>query len=378
MHVLIVSNGIPTIQYPLTGIFGFDQARALQKSGVHVTYFGVDLRSIRRVRRWGIISGERDGVKWHVINYPVGRVPTEILIGIGKIGIRKLYSEFIDKDNVPNIIHAHFAKMGIVAADIARKKDIPLVLTEHSSEMNSKNISPSLLKLARRAYRDSDKLLTVSTPLKDNIMKNTGIESTVVPNVLNDEMFFGVEREVHDGFGFVYTGGLTYRKRPNMLVDVFSKVHARYPDTFLGIIGDGDYKNEIEALIKIHSLEKYVKIYGLKTRKEIAQIYRKYDCFVMPSSMETFGVVYIEAMAAGLPVIATRCGGPEDFVNERNGVLVDVDDKDQLFKAMCHVYECKNDYLSSDISQYASSNFSEQVIANRLIDEYKMVLNEEK
>ena len=83
-------------------------------------------------------------------------------------------------------------------------------------------------------------------------------------------------------------------------------------------------------------------------------------------------------MAAGLPVIATRCGGPEDFVNERNGVLVDVDDKDQLFKAMCHVYECKNDYLSSDISQYASSNFSEQVIANRLIDEYKMVLNEEK
>ena len=61
---------------------------------------------------------------------------------------------------------------------------------------------------------------------------------------------------------------------------------------------------------------------------EIVKVYEECDCFVLPSAGETFGVVYVEAMAAGLPVIATRCGGPEDFVNEDNGILIISEIKD--------------------------------------------------
>ena len=126
-------------------------------------------------------------------------------------------------------------------------------------------------------------------------------------------------------------------------------------------------------LVRELGLENAVNYYGLKTRREIAEIYEKYDCFVMPSSKETFGVVYIEAMASGLPVIATKCGGPEDFINKENGILVDPDCVDQLATAMCHVYKNRKEYDSVRIRQYVNENFSGHAIAKRLIKEYKTV-----
>ncbi len=373
MHVLMISDGIPTPQYPLPGIFGFDQAKALKKQGVNVTYFGIDLRSIRRTRTWGIVSGKEDGVEWHVINYPVGRVPSPLFIRIGKRGLQKLYSRFINQSNRPDIVHAHFTEIGAIAASLAKKEKIPFILTEHSSAMNMEFISPKTLKLAQKTYGSTNKLLTVSNSLKNNIKKHIGVESTVIPDVVNGDVFFSIKKKEHAGFGFVCTGRLIFHKRPDLLVRAFAKVHEVFPDSFLGYIGDGNYKTQTMRLVRELGLENAVNYYGLKTRREIAEIYEKYDCFVMPSSKETFGVVYIEAMASGLPVIATKCGGPEDFINKENGILVDPDCVDQLATAMCHVYKNRKEYDSVRIRQYVNENFSGHAIAKRLIKEYKTV-----
>lgn len=68
------------------------------------------------------------------------------------------------------------------------------------------------------------------------------------------------------------------------------------------------------------------------------------DCFVLPSRSETFGIGFIEAFATGTPVIATRCGGPEDFVNEENGMLVDVDCVDELTQKMQKMFYTADKY----------------------------------
>ena len=98
------------------------------------------------------------------------------------------------------------------------------------------------------------------------------------------------------------------------------------------------------------------------------------DAFVLASRRETFGVVYIEAMAAGLPVIATRCGGPEDFVTEENGILIPVDDAAALTDAMEHMMLHRREYDSASISADIRRKFAPETIAARLTDIYKTVL----
>lgn len=84
-------------------------------------------------------------------------------------------------------------------------------------------------------------------------------------------------------------------------------------------------------------------------KKKIAEQLSKSDCFVLASQSETFGVAYIEALAMGVPVIATKCGGPEGFVNENNGIMIDVDSESQLIEAMKYMYNNSDKYDREEI-----------------------------
>ena len=96
---------------------------------------------------------------------------------------------------------------------------------------------------------------------------------------------------------------------------------------------------------------------------------------MLASRSETFGVAYIEAMAAGLPVIATRCGGPEDFVTEENGILIPVDDESTLTSAMERMMLRREDYDSAAISADIRRKFAPETIAARLTELYEGVLS---
>ena len=88
----------------------------------------------------------------------------------------------------------------------------------------------------------------------------------------------------------------------------------------------------------------------------------------MASVSETFGVAYLEALSCGIPVIATRCGGPECFVNEHNGIMVDPDDVDALAKALLSMY-CNRAAIAQEIRE----NYSSQAVAATLMKQYEKV-----
>jgi glycosyltransferase involved in cell wall biosynthesis len=93
------------------------------------------------------------------------------------------------------------------------------------------------------------------------------------------------------------------------------------------------------------------------------------------SKAETFGVVYIEAMAAGLPVIASKCGGPESFVQKMNGKLVDVDDVDATAQAMVEMVRDRyRKYDEKKIREFAVNHFSPESVSKSLIQEYESLL----
>lgn len=113
---------------------------------------------------------------------------------------------------------------------------------------------------------------------------------------------------------------------------------------------------------------------GVVKRDEIAEKFRESDCFVLLSKHETFGVAYIEALASGLPVIATRCGGPEDFIDESNGILVGVDNEAEIEKALKKMRYREMEFDRERISKEAIKNFSPETIAERLSKIYEAVI----
>ena len=141
------------------------------------------------------------------------------------------------------------------------------------------------------------------------------------------------------------------------------------------IIGNGTERKRLESLISRHQLQQNIHLLGQKKQSEINALLGQADIFVLASRSETFGVVYIEAMACGLPVIATRCGGPEEFVNEKNGLLVPVDDVDALAAAIQHMYEHHQDYDRQAIADECQARFSSKVIATQLTEIFNQVIS---
>ena len=96
---------------------------------------------------------------------------------------------------------------------------------------------------------------------------------------------------------------------------------------------------------------------------------------MLSSDIETFGVVCIEAMALGVPVIATSCGGPEEFINDGNGILVNSNDVKELADAMIRMHDHRNDFDRKSIANECKIKFAPDVIAGQLVQVFEQTIS---
>lgn len=377
MFVLILSRGYPREDNKVLGIFEMDQAKALQSLGIKVVYMSTDLRSIRRWRKWGYEKKLIDGIEVYGMNIPLGRVKASILDRALIFSKNFLYKKIVEEKGKPDIIHAHFVNQGYMGSLLKKEEDIPLVITEHSSQFNKDNISELFMDRGNRTYKNADQLITVSPSLQKRIKERFGIDSIYIPNIVDTDIFTYVPRERGMKFKFVSTGHLIPSKGNDITVRAFYKAFKDVGDVELKIFGEGKDRRRIEELIKELDLSEKVKLMGQCKREDIAKEYIDSDAFVLASKSETFGVSYIEALASGLPVLATRCGGPEAFINEKNGIFSDVDDVDSLAKNMQYLYENLDKFNRQEISYNTIERFSPEKIGEKIIDVYKNVIKRE-
>ena len=372
MKVLIISRGLPDEKYPLNGIFEFDQAKALAENGVRVVFFGVDIRSIRRIRKWGITYEERENVQCYTINFPVGAMPLCIRKYIAEKCLNILFKYVFSKQSKPDIIHAHFTFQGYISYDLAKSFHIPLIITEHSSEINKSFIDFKIRKIAKEAYGKADKIVAVSSSLADKIKKNFDVDCVVIPNIV-DITKFTIGKESSKLLRFISVGSLKEIKNPLGLLDAFAEIHKEYPKMLLEFVGDGDLLTELKNRVTLMGLQGSVLIDGSCSREEISKKLQNADAFILLSKGETFGVAYIEAMACGLPVIATTCGGPEDFVSSTNGILVSPGSIDQAVNAMRTMIKEYKNYDHQLIRSIVVKYFSSNEVATKIERLYKEV-----
>ena len=142
-------------------------------------------------------------------------------------------------------------------------------------------------------------------------------------------------------------------------------------DYILHIGGDGkliEYYKNLASQLSI--LERCI-FYGTINPEKTPNFFSKLDLFVLPSDYETFGVVIIEAMAIGIPVIATRCGGPEYIISEDMGLLIEKNSVEQLTRSIEYIYYNYDKYNQKNIREYVISHYSYDVIGNKLKILYK-------
>lgn len=373
MNVLIIAGGYSPKDITLNGMFAFDQARALNLLGHQVVFLSIDLRSIRRWRRWGTKHSILDGIEMYSISVPVGRLPWNIFKYIGEKCLLHVYRIILNKIGKPNIVHAHFMIIGAIASVLKRKYNLPYLITEHSSTLLENYLDKRTYSIGNFAYKNADKIISVSSALSKKIKQHFNFDSIVIHNMVDPSSFIFERVKKNNGFAFISVGELIYGKGFDLLIEAFNRANFG-KDIYLYIVGGGHLKNKLQKQIDAYKLNNQILLLGPMYRNEIGNLMKASDAFVLPSRKETFGLVYIEAMLAGLPVIATSCGGPEEFVNENNGIIIPVENVEFLKRAMIEMYDNINSYNRKLISKKCALKYSPKVIGNQLCNVYIKVI----
>lgn len=359
------------------GCFEFDQAVALTKLGHKVSLMSVDRRIILNEgveRKWGISSFVKDGVfVYNIFLFPLPIksfywITTFIAMVLGLI----LYRRVVSEQGKPEILHCHYLFNLPIASYIKRKYNIPIVATEHWSKVHTET-TPKYITYLSKYYRYSDAVIAVSESLQKALYSKFGVESKIVYNMLGDDFTKTYYKQTSDNKGYynlVAVGSLAKEKGFELLLHAIHQCSNIPLQCF--IIGEGKDEEEIKSIAYNYELRN-VYFLGKKNKREIIDILSISDFFVLPSYKETFGVVYIEAMSQGLPVIGTRCGGPEEFISESNGILIAPGCKSELVDAIHYMTNNLKSYDSDKIRTWCVNNFSSESISYKIVEVYNNV-----
>ena len=385
-HVLVLPSWYPTALDPVNGIFFREQARALADAGARVGVAAPILRGVRTAGR-----GSVAGYRFQLAEEDDGGVATVRALGwsIPKADAlnrrlwgamaRRLARRYAARHGRPDVVHAHSATAaGEPAAAIARAWGVPCVITEHTSLYAEGRIPPGWLPRIHAAFAGAARVVAVSRALAADLAPHVGATPVeVVPNMVDTGFFTLPPRPRGAGpFRFLTVGLFDPVKGTDVLLRAFAAAFAGRGDVVLEIGGGGPLEPGLRALAAELGIAGQTSFLGILTREEVREAMWRADAFVLPSHVETFGVVVIEAMAAGLPVVATACGGPQDtVVPGETGLLVPPGDAAALAAGMERLLAERAAWAmrAEAIRRHADERFSQPVVVRRLLEVYAAV-----
>jgi glycosyltransferase involved in cell wall biosynthesis len=386
LHVLILPSSYPTKASSTKGIFFREQAEALHQAGVKVGVIYPEFRSLRELSGSALLDNhfqikfnmEKGIPTYRYYGWNIPRLRLEPIMW--RRQSKRLFRHYLNRFGKPDLIHAHRILWGGVSAvSIAEEMDLPVVVTEHSSSFLSGQIQRWQEPYLRQVINKVDYMFAVSSRLAEHIKPYAdGRRIGVVPNVVDTTFFVPppVPRRKLP-FRILTVALLSPIKGIDTLLKAFAQAFNRNDEVVLEIGGDGPQKKALQDLAKNLHIEHQVRFLGLLSREQVRAAMWRANIFALPSYVETFGVVLIEAMAVGLPVIATSCGGPEDFIEPGLGWLTKPGDISELADALRQAYLNYDEVCRQKpkIRSYAINHFSGDVIANTLMKYYNKLLD---
>ncbi len=254
---------------------------------------------------------------------------TPIVPGINQVLLEKDY----------DIIHSHSPPplMSFFGVRGAEKKDVPFVLTYHCDLEIPNIFGPLLVNLYQRTLgtytvSKADKIITTSSSYGATSKAVWYRDADIIPNAVDSERFHPSNEgeEVREELGLedekliTYVGRIVYHKGLEYFVQAAK--HLRDRNVKLLLIGTGDFREELEEIIKRENIEDKVIFAGRVSNEKLPKYYAATDVFVLPSvsRLEAFGIVALEAMSSGVPVIVSDIPGVREVIVEgKHGLLAE-------------------------------------------------------
>ena len=382
MHVLIIPSWYPKDKNDYRGSFFREQSIGILKKGVKVGVIYPDLSSLKELSQIRIIPKiciEDDmGLKTYRILWTNWFPKIKSLqISLYKILGYLLFKFYVKKYGEPNLIHCHSVMMaGWLAEKISDKYQIPYIITEHSSGFFIGRYK-NFYKEFSRIYNKSSLCLGVSSALCDLLM--TEIPSSpkwIAHNNMVSSSFFEAPIKVKSKKPFIFLtiSNLIKHKNIPLLLNSFSIFNDRNPNSILNIVGVGPEETYLKNLSKSLNIDEVVFFLGRKTREEIIIEFNNANVFMLGTIYETFGIVIIEALSMGLPVIVTECGGSKDIMTKGIGKVTRQNDINDMTNSMFEIFNNYDSFKALKLRRYSKLKFSEQNLSNKLFDHYAKVI----
>jgi N-acetyl-alpha-D-glucosaminyl L-malate synthase BshA len=356
-----------------SGIVATELAHALAARG-HATHLISSEPPFRLV--------ETPGLTFHRIatpGYPLFREPQYLLaLATGIVHIAR--REQLD------VVHAHYAVPHATAVYLAREilrgsgaTKVPrIVTTLHGTDITLVGGDPSYGEAVAFSIDQSDGVTAVSESLKSDTYRTLPVQSSiaVIPNFLDCARYRrqpdeGLRREIcpPDRFDGLVLHASNFRpvKRVGAVLEIFRRIRAR-AKARLVLVGDGPDLDPARNQIAASGLADDVLVLG--EQRDMVPLLSAADVFLLPSSQESFGLAALEAMACGVPVVASRVGGlPEVITDDVDGFLRPVDDVDGMAEAAGALLT--NSMLHQRVSSAAVSSVRTRFCEERIVPMYE-------
>jgi teichuronic acid biosynthesis glycosyltransferase TuaC len=280
-----------------------------------------------------------------------------------------------------DVIHAHFIYPdGVVAAHVGRALGVPVMTSEHSFWTPWLADRRRVGEQVAGALPDIRLVTAVSETLRSSIEDFTrgAVETEVLPNVVDDEIFFPADTPRHDA-ELLYVGLIRRVKRLDVLLCALAEARKSMPSLHLRILSANAYRaygsdrREVRRLISALGLDEAVHVVHGTEPRGVADAMRRAAFVTVTSARETFCSVAAEALACGTPVIATRCGGPEEFVSMEDGVLVPLGDPIAYAAAIREAFARRSGFDSATIASRIVDRFGRAAWTERAMTLYERV-----
>ena len=379
MKLLIIPSWYPSNIHPESGTFFRERALILQRHGLNITIAAHIVHSAHDVLKFKpdpnngmpISDNEMIVYKTEALNsYP--KLPKQAFKSYKK-SILILVQHIIAKQGRPDLVFIHSSLFaGASLALYLHEQSIPCMVSEHLKEFIIADGWTAFQKVCiKNSYNYASRIIATSAELKNNIQSGFNISDkkiALIPNPADVQSFSLRTENIEGPFTFIAIALLRQEKRLDILINAFAKLIEKMPDAVLTIVGDGPEKDNLKLLSRKLDISKRVNFTGYQRKPAVAEMLRHHHVLVLSSEVETFGVALVEAMTAGLPVIATRCGGPESIISPETGMLVKPNDPVNLAKAMRKMIDRYSDYDPNKIRQIALEKYGDKAYVARITE----------
>ena len=390
-RVLVIARTFPNSQFPTLGVYTqrlTDASAAVARPTV--------IAAVPRTppgMRWGTfgrfraVEREQDRGGYRIVH-------PRILVGPGHRfhaldarlalrGVRRAAHALAAEARF-DVIHAHFIYPdGVIAAQLGQDLGAPVVVSEHSVWRQWFQRHPRVHRQVEHALPGIARLTAVSESLRADMESVVAgrVPIDVLPNVVDDETFFPAPTATLDRNRLLFVGTKRHVKGLDVLVRALAVLSKTRPAITLTVVGGAFYRayardeRDVRALVSALGLDDRVRFLGERSASSVADEMRQSAMLVVPSRRETFSLVTAEALACGIPVVATRCGGPEEIVTPDVGRLVAVDDVDALVAGIEAVLDERERFAPAILRESAVSRYGSAIAAERIGTLYTRVMH---